>query len=184
MELQTPTSAQRIEGIATYRCGACHGAQGQGKNPMFPKLAGQNPEYLVKQITNFKTGVRKGQIMLYQLGDLSSDDIQALAFHFSRIPLLAGEVKDNARRDEGKKLYLTGNSASGNVPCAQCHGPTARGAGMMPRLAGQHVEYISEQIYRFIDFERVSGQTQRHPTVLNLNYDEIRAISLYLSALE
>lgn len=176
--------SQRIEGIATYRCSACHGLTGQGNNPMFPKLAGQNEEYLVRQIMNFKTGARKGQVMLYQLGDLSAEDVAALAGYFSRQRLLPGKVVDKAMQETGRRLYSLGNAANGVAACSTCHGEQARGGGLMPRMAGQHAEYIAEQLYRFIDADRVAGQTQRHPAGLALTHDEIRAVSLFLSALE
>ncbi len=175
---------QRIEGIATYRCGACHGPGGQGPNPIFPKLAGQNTEYLTRQIMNFKSGERKGAVMFYQLGDLSATDVKALAEHFSRQQLVPAAVADKALHEAGRKLYFEGNSMSVITACATCHGPAARGSGQMPRMAGQHAEYITEQIYRFIDSERLPGQAQRHPVGLVLTHDEIRAVSIFLSALE
>lgn len=175
---------QRVAGVATYRCNACHGPNGQGTNPIFPKLAGQNSEYLVRQIMNFKTGVRRGQVMFFQLGDLTPSDIAALAEHYGKQRLVPAEVRDKALHEQGRKLYRQGNKASAIPTCAHCHGDDGRGSGSMPRLAGQHAEYITEQIYRFIDVERLPGQTQRHPVLDPLTHDEIRAISLYLAAME
>ena len=177
-------SPLRTEGIATYRCDACHGLNGQGTNPMFPKLAGQNIEYLVRQIMNFKTGVRRGQVMFYQLGDLTATDIAALAEHYSRLKLVPAEVRDKELHEQGRKLYQQGNKSGAIPSCASCHGDDGRGRGSMPRLAGQHAEYIAEQIYRFIDTERLPGQTQRHPILDPMTHNEIRAVSLFLAAMD
>lgn len=182
--MATETLAQRVAGIATYRCGACHGPGGQGANPIFPKLAGQNPEYLVQQILNFKSGARKGQVMFYQLGDLSAADATALAAYFNRQQVIPATIGDKTLHEAGRKLYFEGNSMSAVTACVTCHGATARGSGYMPRMAGQHAEYIAEQIYRFIDSDRLPGQSQRHPAGLVLTHDEIRAVSLFLSAME
>lgn len=178
------TPAQRAEGIATYRCSACHGPNGQSTNPIVPRLAGQNAEYLVRQIANFKTGARKGAVMFYQLGDLSSDDIVALADFFSRQRTIPGGVKDLTIDAAGRKLYFGGNAAASVTACSTCHGSDAHGGGLMPRLAGQHAGYIAEQLHRFVDSDRVAGQTQRHPVAALLTFDEIRAVSDFLSALQ
>lgn len=184
LALAGETPRERVDGVATYRCNACHGQNGQGTNPLFPKLAGQNSEYLVRQIMNFKTGVRRGQVMFYQLGDLTTSDIAALAEHYSKQRLVPAEVRDKTLHEQGRKLYRQGSKTSAIPTCAHCHGEDGRGSGSMPRLAGQHAEYITEQIYRFIDAERLPGQTQRHPVLDPLTHDEIRAISLYLAAME
>jgi cytochrome c553 len=178
------TPQQRAEGVATYRCNACHGLNGQGTNPIFPKLAGQNVEYLVRQIMNFKSGVRRGSVMFYQLGDLTPGDVAALAEHYHRQRLTPAPVKDPALHEAGRKLYVEGSAAGAIPACITCHDADGRGGGSMPRLAGQHAEYVAEQIYRFIDNERLAGQTQRHPVLNPLTHNDIRALSLYLSALE
>lgn len=175
---------ERVRGVATYRCGGCHGQGGQGANPMFPKLAGQNADYLMRQILNFKSGERRGAVMFYQLGDLSATDIRGLAEYFSRQILVPSPIFDRAVQKTGRALYFEGNPMNAVAACVQCHGADARGSGLMPRIAGQHAEYIAEQIYRFIDSDRLAGQTRHHPDKLLLTHDEIRAVSVYLSSLD
>lgn len=179
----TETPAQKAAGVATYRCSACHGPSGQSSNPIVPKLASQNAEYLARQISNFKTGARKGAVMFYQLSDLSPEDIAALADFFSRQRVLPEEAKDKVLDETGRKLYFGGNIAASVTACSTCHGSDAHGGGSMPRLAGQHAGYIAEQLYRFVDADRVAGQTQRHSVATLLTFDEIRAVSHFLSGL-
>jgi cytochrome c553 len=174
----------RISHIASDRCDACHGANGQGKNPMFPKLAGQNPDYLIDQIGKFKSGVRKGYVMRFQLNDLSDTDVAELTRHYSQQRLAPDAVRDAGRNAAGRKIYLEGVAANAIAACASCHGGDGRGAKAMPRLAGQHADYIAEQIDRFVDATRLPGQVQAHPALAHLSDEQIRAVSDYLSSLD
>jgi cytochrome c553 len=170
--------------IAEQRCSICHGAKGQGSNPTFPKLAGQNFDYLVQQIRNFKSGVRRGTIMWAQLQNITDLEIPELARYFSNQRLTPSLLPGIALRKAGQEIYVGGLAARGIPPCASCHGPEARGNQHIPRLAGQHAEYIEAQLNRFIDDKRASGQTGTHPLVLLLTDEEIRAVSYFLSGLE
>ena len=59
-------------------CLGCHGTSGEG-NGQFPRLAGQHPEYLAKQLTSYKNGSRLNGTMQAIAGSLSDEDIKALA---------------------------------------------------------------------------------------------------------
>jgi cytochrome c553 len=65
-------------------CQGCHGSAGQG-NGQFPRLAGQRPDYLVKQLNNFKEGKRSNGQMKAVAGSLSEEDMKALAAYFSAL---------------------------------------------------------------------------------------------------
>lgn len=65
-------------------CLGCHGASGEG-NGQFPRLAGQHPEYLAKQLADFKSGLRKNDAMKAIAANLSEDDIKALAAFFGSL---------------------------------------------------------------------------------------------------
>lgn len=174
---------QRIEDVANARCATCHGAGGVGANPLFPKLAGQNADYLFRQIENFRSGVRTGPVMYYQLSDLTSEDVAALARHYSglsRPPPVSGQSRLEAA---GKKIFGEGIPARGTAACAQCHGDGGRGGGTMPRLAGQHADYVADQLRRFQEGTRVAGQTPEHPVADDLTDDEILAVTRYIATL-
>jgi len=173
----------RIEKIAAERCEACHGHDGQGNNAMFPKLGGQNETYLVQQMFNFKSGARRSSVMEPQLADLSGDDISQLAKRFSSRTLVAVANPDNPLKTRGRTLYLEGNPANGVAACYVCHGTAARGGQMLPRLAGQHADYLELQLRRFIERSRTTDQTLMHSVASRMTDEEIRAVSYYLSGL-
>lgn len=176
--------AERIETIAHERCEACHGQDGQGNNAMFPKLAGQNANYLVQQMFNFKSGARRSSVMEPQLADLSGDDIVQLARYFSNRALKPAPAIDNQLGAKGRAIYTQGNPTSGVAACYVCHGPTARGGQMLPRLAGQHAEYLELQLRRFIERARTTDQTLMHSVASKMTDEEIRAVSHFLAGLD
>ena len=178
------TNAKRIRDIAVERCSTCHGPTGQSSNSLFPKLSGQNAAYLVQQMFNFKSGARRSTVMEPQLADLSGDDIVQLASHFGSERLNPRPVPDRALAEAGRDVYLLGNPNSGVPACAVCHGPGARGGQMLPRLAGQHAEYLELQLRRFIDRSRTTDQTLMHSVASKLTADEIRSVSYFLSGLD
>lgn len=180
----TNTNVQRIRDIAVERCSTCHGPTGQSSNSLFPKLSGQNAAYLIQQMFNFKSGARRSTVMEPQLADLSGDDIVQLASHFSSERLNPRPVPDKALAEAGRDVYLLGNSNSGVPACAVCHGPGARGGQMLPRLAGQHAEYLELQLRRFIDRSRTTDQTLMHSVASKLTENEIRSVSYFLSGLD
>ncbi len=67
-------------------CAQCHGADGNSPNPIYPRLAGQYPDYLVKALKDYKSGARKNALMSGFVASLSQRDMENLAAHFSRQP--------------------------------------------------------------------------------------------------
>jgi len=65
-------------------CSACHGANGISSNPLWPNLAGQKEQYLIKSIKGFRDGDRKDPSMAPMVANLSDDDIENLAAYFSQ----------------------------------------------------------------------------------------------------
>ncbi len=66
-------------------CAACHGVNGIGMQPLWPNLAGQKAEYIVKQLKAFKAGTRKDPLMSPQAAPLSDQDMENLAAYFSSL---------------------------------------------------------------------------------------------------
>lgn len=183
VSLAASAESQRVETIAHERCEACHGQGGQGNNSMFPKLSGQNETYLVQQMFNFKSGARRSTVMEPQLADLSGDDIVQLARHFSRLSLKPTPSANEGLSAMGKEIYMRGNPASGVAACYVCHGPNARGGQMLPRLAGQHADYLELQLRRFIERSRTTDQTLMHSVASRMTDQEIQAVSHFLAGL-
>lgn len=174
----------RIDDIVRQRCTECHGPTGQGSNSQFPKLSGQNADYLVQQMFNFKSGARKSSVMAPQLADLTGDEIIRLARHFSGERLIPEVTTDKALIEAGREIFMKGSPERGVSACAACHGPTARGGQMLPRLAGQHADYIELQLRRFIERSRTTDQTLMHSVASKMTDAEVRAVSYFLSGLD
>lgn len=151
-------AASSAENTVKAVCSACHGLDGNSVITANPKLAGQHPEYLVKQLTEFKSGKRANAVMSGMAAGLSDDDMKGLAAYFSGQALKLGAAKTNGKGSLGEKIYRGGIAAT-NVPaCAACHGPT--GAGLpkqFPHLGGQHSEYTLTQLRTFRTGERANA---------------------------
>ena len=154
-----------------------------GANPVFPKLAGQNADYLFRQMQNFRSGLRKGPVMYYQLSDLTSENVAALAKYFSALPRPAAASVQSRLEAVGEEIFGRGIEDRGMPACARCHGNDGRGTGVMPRLAAQHAGYIAAQLRRFQEGTRVAGQTPEHPVADALSDEETLAVSRYIATL-
>lgn len=178
------TSSKRINDIVNTRCSTCHGPTGQSSNAEFPKLAGQNADYLIRQMFNFKSRARKSNEMEKEMAGLSGNDIEELANYFSRQQLIPVPRQDKALSEAGRSLYMAGDPDRGISACAVCHGPKARGGKLLPRLAGQHAKYLELQLRHFLEQSRTTDQTLMHSVASKMTDDEIMAVSYFLSGLD
>ena len=132
--------------IATQVCAACHAADGNSTINVNPKLAGQVPEYIAKQLANFKAAPgkkaeRDNAVMAGMVANLSGEDMRNLAAYYG-----SQKVKDGASRNKelialGQKIWRGGIAEKGVAACASCHGVNGAGVpSQYPRLAGQHSE--------------------------------------------
>jgi cytochrome c553 len=147
-----------VEQIAKNVCAACHGADGNSAITLNPKLAGQHPEYLLKQLNNFKEGKRANAVMAGMVANLTKEDMQALAKHYAGQKITLGKAKSNGAGSLGEKIYRGGIAATGVPACASCHG--VNGAGIpkqFPGLAGQHADYTLAQMRAFRLGERANA---------------------------
>lgn len=191
----------------TMICQACHGPDGnsppnpswnnittedlsarsgnQSKltaSPIWPKLAGQNAAYLVKQLSDFKAGRRKDPIMSGMVGGLSQTDIEDIAAYFSSQKTRPGGAAEPQAVTHGETLFRNGRPTSKIPACAGCHGPDAHGTPTLPRLAGQHAIYIQKQLWFFKLGKRSSDLMQ--PIAEQLTEQDIKALSQYLTSRE
>lgn len=179
----TGDDPQTLE-IVERRCQFCHGRTGLSATTQFPKLAGQNVEYLTKQMFNFQSGARRSVVMGEQIAGLSGNEIEALAEYFSRQRMIPEKTGGGNQLARGRNLFFSGNPKTGVAACVGCHGERARGGQMLPRLAGQHAAYIERQLEAFIDRSRSNDRHKMHLVARNLTTAEIRAVAYFLSGLE
>jgi cytochrome c553 len=163
-------------------CTPCHGADGNGLPPIFPRLAGQPAEYTAKQLTDYISGKRKNEAMAAVIAALRADDVPVLAAHFASLAPAAGKVENAALVELGKKIYLEGNAANGVPGCAGCHEANGAGSKLNPRLAAQHQAYTVSQLQAFKSGLRNNDKARvMRGAVEHLTVDEIKAVAEYLA---
>jgi len=139
-------------------CAACHGADGNSAITLNPKLAAQHPEYLEKQLAEFKSGKRANAVMSGMAAGLSEQEMKEISAYFAAKKLTLGQAAKNGVGSLGEKIYRGGIAATGVPACAACHGPN--GAGLpkqFPRLGGQHADYTLAQLKTFRTGERANA---------------------------
>ena len=174
-----------VKGAATYGnvCVACHAVDGNSTTPANPKLAGQHPEYLIKQLQEYKSGKRANAIMQGFAATLSDDDMRNVAYW-----LASQKPKDGASTDKdlvklGERIYRGGIADRQIAACAGCHSPNGAGIpSQYPRLSGQHAEYTETQLRHFRDGTR-GNNVQMKGVAAKMNDREIKAVSDYIAGL-
>lgn len=177
--------ALQAEDMAIGVCGTCHGPDGNSINPMFPRLAGQHADYLVRQLKAFKEETRGDPYAIaYMWGmasGLTDDTIDALAQYYASQKTGPGKSHDPATLARGRDIFEHGVPSAGVPACAACHGADALGTEQYPRLAGQHAEYILKQLASFQSNMR--NIAVMHGVALNLRSSEMQAVADYLESL-
>ena len=149
------------EKIVTGVCAACHGIDGNSVISTNPKLAQQHPEYIAKQLANFKSGERKNAVMSGMAASLSPEDMANVAAYFGSQKAKVGSAKTNAAGSLGEKIYRGGIASVGVPACASCHGATGAGIPVQfPRLSGQHADYVVTQLKAFYSGERANDNAK------------------------
>ena len=169
-------------------CAGCHGPDGNSFAPNFPKLAGQHENYLVKQLTEFKSGVRKDStgMMLGMVAVLSEQDMADISAYFSSQKIKAGTT-DSKHILAGTRLYRAGNAATDISGCMGCHGP--KGAGNpdanFPAIGGQYADYIAKQLKEFRGGIRTNDTASMMQNITARMTDaDIAALSSYIAGLK
>lgn len=180
---QKDAQTATVEGTV-HMCSSCHGPSGQSVSPTFPRLAGQQKDYIEVQLKAFRDRTRADPhahtYMWGMAAHLSDATIEGVAAYYSSQPAVAGTPGDPAEMAAGKKIFTEGIEAR-NVPaCIGCHGDHAEGNGAFPRLAGQHRSYIEEQLANFASNARANEIM--HQNSLGLTPDEAKAVAAYVAA--
>ena len=166
-------------------CVACHGPDGNSPNPIWPKLAGQHPEYILKQLGEFKAGVRKNDLMSPMAAPLSEQDMQDLAAYFSSQTQTPGTAAAD-KVQLGERIYRAGNTSSGVAACMACHGPAGAGnpSANFPRISGQHAAYLEQTLMHFRSGERNNDPAgMMRGDAAAMTDEEIAAVAQYMQGL-
>ncbi len=182
--LAVPSTVQAADPRETAKtiCAACHGLDGNSTDAQYPKLAGMDQEYLMRQLKAFASGKRREETMSGIIAGIDPNDFSGLAAYYGKLTPVPGKVNDPQLAANGKPLYEDGNTDSGVPACAGCHQPDGKGNARFPRLAGQHQAYILKQL---ADYK--SGRRATDPLMTTvgkrLTADEAKALAEYIAGL-
>lgn len=176
-------AAAKAASLATEVCAGCHGADGNSMVAAFPKLAGQQKVYLLRELKDYKSGKRVSEVMVPLVANLSEDELTQLAAYYAKqkpAPGIAGDAKLLAI---GKELYLKGNSKTDVPSCDSCHEEDGNGSGKFPRVAGQHVEYALDQFRLYATGKRTNGARVMQAVASRMSEEETRAVAEYMASM-
>lgn len=185
----TATAADLAAGEATAGaiCAGCHMPDGNSVVDMFPKLAGQHAQYLIKQLNDYKSGARQDATMNGMAATLATDADVANVSAFFASKQSTPATADSAKVALGKAIYRGGNTTSGLPACMGCHGPTGSGnpTAKYPSLAGQHATYTIKQLNMFRDGSRANDSNKMMRNVAaKMTTAEIEAVAHFLAQMK
>lgn len=174
--------AKRGEAVAQV-CMACHTADGSRGAPAQPILAGQHPQYIVKQLQEFKAGKRQNPIMQGMAAPLTEEQMRDVAAFYASKQAKPGAAKHKDTVLLGEKIYRGGIAGISVPACAGCHSPNGAGIpAQYPRLAGQHAEYTEAQLKAFRAGTRTNSP-QMLAIAARMSDKEIAAVADYIAGL-
>ena len=168
-------------------CLACHGETGNSPAGAYPNIAGQNEQYLLKQLIDIKNGTRPVPTMVGQLDAYSAEDLADIAAHYAGQKRAYGAAKAD-QVDLGEAIYRFGIPRKHVAACSACHSPTGSGNGpaRFPALAGQWPEYTIAQLKAFQSGKRHNdgdGEMMQ-TTSMDMNEKEMTAVASYIYGLK
>ncbi len=178
-----PAKGDTVFNSAAQACASCHNADGNSAIAANPKLAQQHPEYILKQLQDFKSGKRKSPIMKPLAEALSEDEMRDIAWFVGSKTVKPGFAKEKDLVSLGEKIFRGGVGERQIPACAGCHSPNGAGIpSQYPRLGGQHADYTAAQLVQFRDGVR-QNSPQMNGVAAKLNDREIKAVSDYIAGL-
>jgi len=187
-----PTDAPKVPDTLKQRiasCTACHGESGEGAdNAFFPRLAGKPQGYLVRQLQDFRNGLRHYAIMEYTVRPLDDDYLREIAGYFAAqdVPYRTHPVPSMtaAQKARGEALVMQGDKARGVPACTACHGSNLTGVQPdIPGLIGLPYDYLSAQLGSWrTDTRRAAAPDCMATIVSHLSDADISAAAAYLAS--
>lgn len=171
-------------------CIACHGADGNSPADIYPKIAGQHPAYLKKQLLELKAAAsgktgRVAPVMGPMALPLSEQDMDDLSAYFSEQQRTPVAVPDDVV-EKGRALYMGGDTSRSLAACIACHGPRGEGLAQAkyPNLTGQHPAYIKAQLEAFRSGTRDNDPNgMMRDVARKLTDEDIQVLSQYVVGL-
>jgi cytochrome c553 len=158
-------------------CAACHGLDGNSIAPNFPNLAGQTARYIYLQLKDFQKGKRNDPMMSPMAANLTKQDMFDLADWYASQKFNGqNSKKTDANLSNGKKL-------ADAALCTMCHLGGFSGQNEVPRVAGQHYEYIIKQLKDFKYKNRTNDFGNMSAVVKTIEDKDLEDIAAYVSTL-
>lgn len=175
--LSLPSHAVDIEAgkIKAAACMACHGVGGNSTMPLIPVLAGQNARYLYLELRDFKAGARVNPMMSPMAADLTKEDMQDLAAYFA--DQKPTPIKFTADPEKVKLGFIKAEQ----VLCSMCHLGGMKGQNEIPKLSGQHYDYIAKQLTDFRARNRTNDAGNMTAVSKTLTDEDIVNLSQYIA---
>lgn len=162
----------------TQLCAACHGADGKGAANIAPSLAGQHSFYAITQLFLFKNERRSNVAMNALIKDFSNDDLRGFSDFIGKLPAtglqLNTETPDSSRMAQGKEL-------ANKHQCMSCHGGQLSGGQQVPRIAGQHEDYLKRVLTEFRQGKRIGYTNAMNEALTGLKQEELDTLAYFIS---
>jgi cytochrome c553 len=168
---QSTPLAERIQ-----LCGTCHGEDGNSRMENIPSLAGQPEFFVMSQLLLMREGVRRIEAMMPLVQELTDDEVNALAEHFSKLaPKPSDEPIDQSLVQRGAELAAARR-------CGSCHLPNLTGQEQMPRLAKQRIDYLIVTMKSYRDNPRPGADTAMSAAVAGASDADLAALAHYAAS--
>ncbi|MFZ3018711.1 MAG: c-type cytochrome [Gallionella sp.] len=174
---ESPPDIAAGKALVQTKCAGCHGMDGRGVKDGIPNLAAQIESYLLKAIQTYDHGKRAGSSgdAMNITKELNPDQLRNVLGYYASLPPLPNLANMSAQYsyyDRGEEL---------SKPCAPCHGiggnPTAAG---LPRLAGQHPQYLIKTATRIYQ-DGASSMPPMHEALTGLSQADLSNIAIYFA---
>ena len=175
-------AGRAAEAKATTTCQDCHGPKGDSTVATFPRLNGQQADYIAAQLKNFRDHSRSdphAQAYMWGMASQLDDSLIAELGSYYAAQTPTPPQSGGALAAEGKQLYLSGAPAQGMPACVTCHGAHGEGNSIIPRLAGQHADYLKKQLEAFRSTLRENDIM--HANTKDMTDSQIEALVSYLA---
>ena len=175
----TPAAFAGIEEgrVKAQACAACHGADGNSPVPVFPSIAGQPRQFIEMSLIMFREGRRINEAMKPLVEKMSNADVRDLAQFF------ASQKLAPPARQGAPEVVARGKAITEASNCVQCHAATLAGQQHIPRLAGQHRDYLLTQLQGFKAGTRADFDGTMTSAAQALAVQDLELIADYLSTL-
>jgi cytochrome c553 len=177
-------ATSHAENLAVRNCTWCHGGSANGYSPA-PALAGQRPQYVEKQLANFRAHTRDNpfarQYMWGAARNLDAPSVRNLATYFASLPPRAASDGVPNLVALGRTIYQEGMPDANIVACVVCHGPNAEGVREIPRLGGLDYSYLKRRLEQWNEGYHAAAGPPMISISSKLSSDQMEALASYLS---